>query len=409
MELLFSKGELDAALRSTVEKLLDDVDRWDADQLLAQSENEIAAHLADKHSAHCPVLQRDDIYASEPVDVKQAVRDFDRAIEVPATRVTVHVPYVGERILFFLRPNSFTLNPPRADVTEDEVVLTFEERQLDGDRVRQQMQQELGQIEHWLANVRSMTDAHNASVLETALSAIQRRTQKLLSDRATVAGLGIPVRRRGDAPSYALPVERRRPMISRPPTPVSTKYEPEPTLSATDYDEAVRIIMNSGRQLERSPSTTARLDEEERRDLLLVALNSQFEGQAGAEVFNGAGKTDILLRIENRNVFIAECKIWRGPKAFAGAIDQLLGYLVWRDTKAALVLFIQTKNPTQAIEKAAAAIADHPRCLQAIRSRASDERQDFVLLAEADPAREIRLALLPVVITVPEVTPDSNN
>jgi hypothetical protein len=246
-----------------------------------------------------------------------------------------------------------------------------------------------------------MAEEHNASLLDTARSAIAQRKEKLLGDRQTVAGLGIPVRRRGDAPSYAVPVTRRRPSINKPPAPTSGSYEPEPTLSDADYDEAIRIIGNSSRQLERSPSTTLRLDEEERRDLLLVALNSQFEGQAGGEVFNGAGKTDILLRVDDRNVFIAECKIWRGLRSFERAIDQLLGYLVWRDTKAAIVLFIQTKSPTDVISKASQALAAHPRCVQVKNAPRPEERQDFVLLGENDPAREIRVALLPVVISAP--------
>ena len=43
-----------------------------------------------------------------------------------------------------------------------------------------------------------------------------------------------------------------------------------------------------------------------------------------------------LLR---QNVFIAECKFWKGPKAFSEAIDQLLGYATWRDTKTAILVF----------------------------------------------------------------------
>lgn len=401
VEVLFMQGELDSALRATVQKLLEDIQGWDPDQLLTQSESEVAAYLTEKHTAHCPELKRDEMYADEPSDVKQVVRDFDRNIEVPATRLRVHVPYEGERIFFGLRPSSFTYNPPRADVTDTELILTFEDRQLDGDRVRGQLDDELGEIERWLAWSREMAERHNASLLDTALSAIRQRKEKLLRDRQTVAGLGIPVQRSGDAPSYAVPVNRRRPNITRPPARTSGAYEPEPTLSDADYEEAIRVISNSCRQLERSPSTTLRLDEEERRDLLLVALNSQFEGQAGGEVFNGAGKTDILLRVENRNVFIAECKIWRGAKAFTAAVDQLLGYLVWRDTKAAIVLFIEIKSATDVVTKAAEALTGHPRCIRALGGTRPDERLDFVLLAEEDPAREIHVALLPVIISTP--------
>ena len=46
-------------------------------------------------------------------------------------------------------------------------------------------------------------------------------------------------------------------------------------------------------------------------------LNAQFEGKAAGEVFNGQGKTDILIREGGRNAFIAECKVCarglRGP------------------------------------------------------------------------------------------------
>lgn len=172
-------------------------------------------------------------------------------------------------------------------------------------------------------------------------------------------------------------------------------------LSETDYEEAVRIITNSGVQMERSPSTALQLDEEERRDLILMALNAVFEGQAGGEVFNGSGKTDILLRVENKNVFIAECKIWRGQKSLTDAIDQLLGYLVWRDTKAALVLFIETRNATQTIQRAVETLESHPQCLRTQNRGEDGGRSDFVYKSTGDAAREIRLAFVPIVITAP--------
>jgi hypothetical protein len=63
--------------------------------------------------------------------------------------------------------------------------------------------------------------------------------------------------------------------------------------------------------------------------------NGVFKGQATGETFNFQGKTDILIRVEGKNVFIAECKFWKGEKALLATLDQLLSYLSWRDTKAA--------------------------------------------------------------------------
>jgi hypothetical protein len=56
------------------------------------------------------------------------------------------------------------------------------------------------------------------------------------------------------------------------------------------------------------------LDEEKIWDLLLMSLNAHFEGAAAGEVFNAAGKTDILISAKDRNVFIAECKTGEGPR-----------------------------------------------------------------------------------------------
>ncbi|WP_214324865.1 hypothetical protein [Nonomuraea sediminis] len=104
--------------------------------------------------------------------------------------------------------------------------------------------------------------------------------------------------------------------------------------------------------LGRNPSGAAAMDEESIRNLLLVSLNAQFKGTAAGELFNGAGKTDILIRERDRNVFIGERKVWDGAQTVTHAIDQLLGYLVWRDTKAALLMFIRTKDVTATIQSA---------------------------------------------------------
>ena len=87
------------------------------------------------------------------------------------------------------------------------------------------------------------------------------------------------------------------------------------------------------------------------RDILLVPLNAHFEGKATGEAFNFSGKTDILVRHDGGNLFVAECKIWSGEKALQQAIDQLLNYLTWRDTKTALIVFNRNTNFTEILSK----------------------------------------------------------
>jgi hypothetical protein len=110
------------------------------------------------------------------------------------------------------------------------------------------------------------------------------------------------------------------------------------------------------------------------------------------------GKTDILVRHHDVNAFIGECKFWRGQAASTEAIDQLLRYTVWRDTKATLVLFITNKNATDVIAKADACIHNHRQFTAAIRSDEPDRRRDYTITSTQDDRRLITLALIPVVV-----------
>lgn len=51
-----------------------------------------------------------------------------------------------------------------------------------------------------------------------------------------------------------------------------------------------------------------------------------------------------MVKSGNMILFIAECKIWKGASQIQSSIDQLLGYLTWRQSKAALILFVRSKN-----------------------------------------------------------------
>jgi hypothetical protein len=81
--------------------------------------------------------------------------------------------------------------------------------------------------------------------------------------------------------------------------------------------------------------------------------------QAGGELFNGDGKTDILVRVDGRNVFIAECKIWNGPKNFNDAIDQLSDIWCGAIPKQRSSSLSNTRTPGTVIEKAYTALREH--------------------------------------------------
>jgi hypothetical protein len=122
---------------------------------------------------------------------------------------------------------------------------------------------------------------------------VSSRRQQLLSTRNLQAEIGIPIRRRPDADTYAVPIMRRKLQPVRPTRgPVRAPFRREPTMATADYEVALAVLRNSRNALERNPSTVEKLTEEQIRDLLLNNPNAQFEGAAAGEVFNGDGKTD---------------------------------------------------------------------------------------------------------------------
>lgn len=126
---------------------------------------------------------------------------------------------------------------------------------------------------------------------------------------------------------------------------------PDDSAVASEFERVLQILHNMGIYIERNPKSFVELDEERIRDHFLLQLNGQFAGNATGETANGNGKTDILVRIGNRNVFIGECKFWDGPKKFNEAIDQLLGYLTWRDRQCSLLIFNRNKDSTGVAQK----------------------------------------------------------
>ena len=125
----------------------------------------------------------------------------------------------------------------------------------------------------------------------------------------------------------------------------------------------------------------------------LVQLNGQYEGQATGETFNYEGKTDILVRAEDKNVFIAECKFWSGPSGLRDALNQLLGYTSWRDTKTALLVFNRDRDMSTIIDKIPEVVMEHPN-YKASCVYGSETAFRFIFANRDDPSREFTLTIL---------------
>lgn len=144
--------------------------------------------------------------------------------------------------------------------------------------------------------------------------------------------------------------------------------------------------------MERHPSTYASKQEEDLRDFLLMTLFTHYPNTTG-ETFNKKGKTDILVRHDGKNVFVGECKFWKGLKAFHETIDQILGYLTWRDSKAAIVCFVNNKELNPVLEQILTGTPEHA-CFMRLESKKSESWSQFEFRLKSDATRNVHLAVL---------------
>lgn len=126
---------------------------------------------------------------------------------------------------------------------------------------------------------------------------------------------------------------------------------------------------------------------------MILNLEPRFQISTTGETFNKTGKTDILMRYEGMNVFVAECKFWRGQKQHHETIDQLLSYLTWRESKTAIVYFVDTKEmmaPLKAIE----AMTSEHACYVASRGKREESWFQFEFHLPGDSSRPVHVAIL---------------
>jgi len=144
--------------------------------------------------------------------------------------------------------------------------------------------------------------------------------------------------------------------------------------------------------MERHPSIYFDKSEETLRDHFLMVLSPHFQSVTG-ETFNKGGKTDILIRHESSNVFVAECKFWKGEKSLHSAIKQVLGYLTWRDSKAAIILFVRNKDIEGVITTVIGA-AKESEYFVAYNGSKGEGWLDFDFRLGPDNPRNVRLSIL---------------
>jgi hypothetical protein len=397
---LFTDSELQRSLDATILELRSAVDAVPTERFLNTAHEDLVAHLVEKYGVEQVVMQRELMFvdgAEAQIDVSydhsRWIDDRSRPLYRPGQKIVVHIPFTGEAPLLKARPSTYTTTAPIAEVVGNELILTYQVPDDVCRDIKPELDATIAQIEQYLQWQQPQIFAHNSNLPGVADTAINERRRRLLSNSQRLASLGIPVRTRAEAPStYTIPTIRKKASPGLPPA-SSAPFQPEPTWAMDQYEHALNVIQQMTLVMERSPSAFSTMDEEALRQHFLVQLNGQFEGRATGETFNLNGKTDILLREGSRNAFIAECKFWKGPKKFREAIDQLLGYTAWRDSKTAILVFNRGTSTSTVLEGVKEMCQTHPNLKRVVDwPHASGYR--YIFHQNGDQNREFLMTVL---------------
>lgn len=389
---LFSSIDWHSVRDNIINDIKKESDGFTPDQILNTNSETTVNYFIDKHRITVPTIDRENIEIDDR-EVLRTFQDYGRTIQTKITEIIVTVPFQGTAEIFRVRPTTYRMSSPIAKVFPNHLTFTVHAENRNADQIRNEIETTLDDIDFNLNNLRKDVSNIQNQLPDTTRQFVESRRKKLLADRNLVSELGYKLKARSDIPHTFAPPEVRRKITPRFPSRGDEPFRPEPALTGTDYEHILSVISDMATVMERSPSAFANLNEEALRFHFLVPLNGHYEGAATGETFNYQGKTDILIKVDGKNIFIAECKFWGGPKKLSETVDQLLGYASWRDTKTAILIFNRNKNFTKIIDCVPNVIKEHPNY---IRTEETSEETQFRYKFQhrEDPARELTLTVL---------------
>ncbi|TGG91624.1 MAG: hypothetical protein ERJ67_07720 [Aphanocapsa feldmannii 277cV] len=398
--ILFSAGKLEDLINGCKIDIKDEVENWTRDRILKTSEADLIAYLVKKYTLEPPRIFRD----RKVIDMEEEGISHN----THGSYLRIAIPFEGSKDLFQYKPKKYTFDPPQGRILDSTIQISYGTN-LDSEQTPEEISEQISKninsdidrIECWLEWVKKDCDDWNSDVQEMTRQHIHERKQRILKHENILSSINLPLKRHSDTVScIEVPVTRKKRPVAPPPIPEGD-FSPELILEDKEYNYILTVINRLSLSIERSPSVFTKMEEEWIRDIILVNLNGHYEGNATGETFNNIGKTDILIRENEKNVFIAECKFWKGEKGLLDTIDQLLGYLTWRDTKAALILFSKKKNFTNVLAKIAEGVPKHGNFKEEL-GKIKDTHIRYLFKQKNDPDKDLYLAVL--AFNIPDTT-----
>ena len=160
--------------------------------------------------------------------------------------ITYHLPYLGDSTLLKCRPNTYTVNPPRAVITAAE--LRFPYDRVDRNDIastEDEFRRDVESIRDWIGWVNQQVMTYNSSLKAQAHALVRQRREEIAKTKAAIANLSYPMRKDDSrAPAETAETIARRTQKRKD---TGRKYDVALSYAGEDreYVEAVAKILDS--------------------------------------------------------------------------------------------------------------------------------------------------------------------
>lgn len=298
-----------------------------------------------------------------------------------------NLPFEGSKKLLKCKPSSCLLLYKKCKILNNE--LKFKILKRDHAFVNKEIEN-INKIKKNLNQINEDVKVYNRNLKELIKNNVKYRKNEILNKQEDLKKIKVPFKSKKNIETYSVsPVVKKNNVVIK--DHIIKENNINPTIDDFLYNEILEVLNNRCISFEKS-STFNKFNEEELRDLLVADLISQFKASTTGESFNKTGKTDILMKYEKNNIFIAECKFWSGIKNFHKTIDQLLGYITWRDTKTAIIVFVNRKNISKVFTEIKNKISEHPNYIN--KNKNNKEWFEYTFHIDSDEAIHFKLAVI---------------
>jgi len=366
---MFSRASISDYYRKIAEDVRSDILRESEEQIVGSDTDELSKYYFDKYSLlpieidetqeanwsqenyvkTIPAHQREEFYRQE------GDKDW------PCERVLVEIPIKHNDkmdIISQLRSSTFSISYTGDEFNwgQDRVSFVVETKgygfNFDEDKIAQEVNSGIKRVKEMIGWKNNDINKENQSLLAHIKKIIEDRKREIKANKQKLSTLtqkiNIPLKKKDTLADQKINIEHK-PIVRR--VKPSPQLPEEYVLDESKVNDIIEIVDNQADTFEKTPATFKNLGEEDLRNLICANLNGIFAGAATEETFSKKGKTDIYLNIKKGNILIFECKFWGGKQVYFKTIDQLRGYLTWRQNYGVIINFVKVKNFTQVLSQ----------------------------------------------------------